>query len=297
MPTPESNTPTQDPAQDAQSNLLVNFGSSMTASTCSATMFHPWDRAQFLAMYYHRAFLCRANFTTPFQGLSQTMCQKPFAGSMYYFVQEELKIHFAPYLRQHPQITESQAQFVLGLATGAICGVVTNPLSCVKANTWQSEAKKGAFVTNMITMWKNGGVAAFTKGTPSTLCRDMIFGSVYECFRLNLRYSIHAEHLEKKKVSIANFSSDATAAGIATVASSLFNYARTIQHGTPPDQIPPSMKESITSLVRQIKHQPGMLAKASFFQRTLCIGPGTARVALGMATGQFVADGMRAKFK
>jgi hypothetical protein len=281
--------------EETDQHLKINMLSSFTAGTFIAAVFHPWDRALFLAIDSNRAFCLRANFATPFHGVAQAIIYKPFTNSIYFFVQSELKENFYPYLRHDLNLSESSAQFGVGLVAGGIEGIVKNPLSAIKSNTWK-HGKEGSFLRSVREMWMHGKIKPFINGAPAGVSRDMVFGATYELIRNKSRTQFK-EATQTRENNLSAFLSDSGAAAIATIMCSPFNYARTMQYRTAPGEKPPTILESIDPVCKQTRAQPKLLSKLSFFQRSLCIGWGTARVAVGMATGQLVADQVKDALK
>jgi hypothetical protein len=282
--TPQAKT---QPCPEPAPHYKINLAGSLTAGTLCAALFHPWDRALFLAIDNKRIFCTPANFTTPLHGIWQSISYKPFLNSIYYFAQGELQESLYPYLRHTQQWSEWSARCTVGFFAGGIEGVVKNPLSAIKANTWKN-GKQGSFLQSVRSMWLRGGWKPFMNGAPAGMSRDVIFGMTYEPVRKNMRH-LFSNYSENHSTAVS-FVSDSSAAGFATIVCSPFNYARIMQYRTAPGEKPPTILESVSAIAKETLSQPKLLGKFSFFQRSLCIGWGTARVGVGMATGQMVAD-------
>ena len=276
-------------------HVSIHLLSSLTASTMNAGLFHPWDRALYLAIANHRSFLHNANFANCWQGLGQTLSQKPLTGSFYYFAQSELDTHLTPFLREQYKLNDSSIKFLIGLGAGSFEAILKNPFSTIKSFMWGQPVKQ-SFRQSTITMYKQGGLKPFANGTAITVARDALWGGFYEVLRYRLRICLSqtaSGHTHPDTVKIA---SDATAAGTATIICSLLNYARTKKYSTEPVCKPPSAIESIGQLFKEVKAQPGLLTKVSLFQNRLAIGWGTTRVAVGMALGQYITEQVKEVF-
>lgn len=259
-----------------------------TGVFCSG-IFNPWDRALYLSVKHQRPFLSRDNFHSPYHGFYQAVVQRAFLGSIYYILQGELKSYLYPYLRRNIGLNEAAAQCCIGISAGSISGLLTNSISAIKYHTWGQDNR--SFRSSLREMWSSGGAHPFIKGTNATMLRDMVFGSTYEVLR-NLLYPGTREDKNSFLESAANMAS----AGVATVTSGPFNYARTIQYATPPARKPPSIWRSLAEAWRQSRQHSGIaFGRLRFFQQQFRVGWGTARVAVGMAVGQKVFDWSRSQ--
>jgi hypothetical protein len=130
-----------------------------------------------------------------------------------------------------------------------------------------------------------------------------VFGVAYELIRSSP--VLLGENPTEFRRSFGNF----TAAAVACVFSAPLNFVRVRQYATHPKHVAPTTVQALTILSHEaLQHrlerekalpgtrQPGTLATraraalhvVSYLQQRLRIGWGTARVAFGMATGQWV---------
>ncbi|WP_133128476.1 hypothetical protein [Legionella nagasakiensis] len=272
--------------------LNIDVASGLIAGVSNSGLFNPWDRALYLSVKYNRPFLSIQNFKSPYQGFSQALVQRAFLGGIYYVAQGELNTYLLPYLRHNLSISQTLSQFYVGMLAGSIGGVSTNSISAIKYHTWGQE--NASFRSSIREMWTLGGFKPFLKGTTATMTRDMVFGSTYEMLRSFMNTSAKEDKTTGSTPSCLEFIYNAGAAGVATIASSPFNYVRNIQYAMPPNRKPPSMHEALTNVWNESKNtrQP-LLSRLSFFQQQFRIGWGTARVAVGMAVGQKLFDWTR----
>src|SRR3990167_2918640 len=265
-----------------------------TGAFCSG-LFNPYDRALYLSVKCTRSFLSWKNFSSPYQGFSQAVIQRAFLGSVYYIVQGEMKSNLYPYLRNHLGTSESFAQFCIGISAGSVSGILTNSISAIKYHTWGQENR--TFFSSVHEMWTLGSSRPFFKGTQATVARDVTFGCTYEILRSLMRNQLPKSNDKKNyKESYLDFVCNSAAAGLATITSGPFNYARTMQYATPPSESPPTIWKALNNVWQESKNQPQkFLGKMRFFQQRFRVGWGTARVAVGMAVGQEIFDVTRSK--
>ncbi|KTD53774.1 hypothetical protein Lsan_4184 [Legionella santicrucis] len=276
-----------DSNQNYKQKLNIDVASGLLAGASTSGLFNPWDRALYLSVKYNRSFLLSQNFKSPYQGFSQSFVQRAFLGGIYYMAQGELNRYFFPYLRNNLGINQTLSQFFVGMAAGSIGGVLTNSISAIKYHTWGHE--NASFRSSIREMWRLGGIKPFLKGTTATMTRDMVFGSTYEMLRSLISSTVKKSENKtpNENKSSLEFIHNATAAGVATIVSSPFNYVRNMQYATPPNLKPPTTKEALTKVWNESKNsQRSFLGRMSFFQQQFRIGWGTARVAVGMAVGQ-----------
>ncbi|AHE66306.1 hypothetical protein [Legionella oakridgensis] len=270
----------------------IDVVSGLIAGASNSGLFNPWDRALYLSVKHNRPFLSIQNFKSPYQGFSQAVVQRAFLGGIYYIAQGELNTYLFPYLRHNLGVSQTVSQLYVGMIAGSIGGALTNGISAVKYHTWGQE--NASFRSSIREMWALGGFKPFLKGTTATMTRDMVFGSTYEMLRSFMNTTDKEDKTTGSTPSYLEFIHNASAAGVATVASSPFNYVRNMQYAMPPNLKPPSMYEALTHVWNESKnHQPSLLSRLSFFQRQFRIGWGTARVAVGMAVGQNLFDWTR----
>ena len=285
----QRSTTTEEKPITKQQQFNIDIISGLLSGAVCAGLFNPWDRALCLSVTHSRPFLLKANFTSPYQGASQAIFQRAFLGGTYFIVQGQLTSNLYPHLRK-AEMKEVTAQFCIGMLAGSISGVLTNSTSAIKYHTWGKDGR--TFFSSAYEMWTLGGIKPFIKGTKATVLRDTTFGCSYEVLRHLTRYQLEKYQNNNKKN--LNFYCNLIAALVATIASGPFNYARTIQYATPPNQ--PTLL--ITQILKNLWHESTMQSTHSggrlgFFQQKLRIGWGTLRVGVGMGVGQAVFDATR----
>lgn len=260
----------------------TDFVSGLLSGVASVALFNPWDRALNLSMVHSRPFLKCVNFTSPYQGVMQAIVQRAFLGGVYFIMQSQLNTHFRPWLQQRGG-NELATQFCVGILTGSFCAAITNSTSAIKYYTWNQKGR--TFFQSAREMWQLGGIKPFIKGKRATILRDATFGCTYEV----LRHFVHdqVDSYCHEKINHLNLYCNIFSAMVAAVASSPFNYVRTMHYACPPDATPPTVLNILKEIWNESKAQPkGFLGRIGFFQNTFKLGWGTSRVALGMAAGQ-----------
>lgn len=263
----------------------------MLTGVSIAAIFHPWDRGLFLCMTNNRPFLYNRknnrfiteNFTQPYQSFTQTVASRTISQCVYFVAQSQMNALIFPYLRHNCHLYEWQAQLGVGVAVGCTTGVITNSLYAIRSQTWNNPGS--TFSSSVCKMWSEGGIKPFMKGITATVSRDATFGMVYEVLR-------HWGTDEEKKKNASQFVHNAAAAGIATIFSGPLNYVRNLQYATPPDKIPPKIGEALLALWQESKSRESVIGRIGIFPERFKIGAGTARVMVGMASGQYIYDSL-----
>lgn len=111
--------------------------------------------------------------------------------------------------------------------------------------------------------------------------RDTIFGLVYELSRTEI---------SKRSESLAGLPSNAMGGALATIVSSPFNYARNMKFSAPAHEAVHSTVSHIKMLFASAAEQRTLMGKLGYLQGRLRLGWGSARVAVGMGTGQWLFD-------
>ncbi len=267
--------------------LQMNLASGAIAGGSTAVLFHPWDRALYTSVKHDRPFLDRANFTTPYRGVTQAVIQRTLSSGLYFFMQKEIKEAIYRALPHPFPNRDSVAQFSTGLLAGSFCGIITNPISAAKYYSWGSHS---SFSQSTQIMWKQGGYKPFIIGMRATVIRDGLYGCFYE-FTRSLLSDLELFNRLPFDPAPIQFTCNLLAAAGATVLSSPINYARVKQFSTPLGEAEPSIVKTLVALCHESKSEAkSVLGRAHFFYNRLKIGSGTARTAVGMAVGQGCFD-------
>ena len=246
------------------------------AGIFQAGLFNPVDRALYLSVKNHVPFLTASNFHNPYLGFSQSLLGRAISGGLYF----PLEHYFSSLV---PPDSGPWANFLAGTAAGTTNAFILNPITAVKYKTW-SRVENTTMLREAITMWKEGGIRPFANGLCPTLCRDVVFGGCYTFLRLELQYyGLPSEY---------QWAGNMVAAALATVMSGPLNLARNVQYSTESAHERPTIRQVLRQLRFELEMQPTAFSKWRHLQSRLRIGWGTARVAVGMAFGQFVYEEM-----
>ena len=262
-----------------------NIISGAISGTTCAIVFHPWDRASFLAQSNNRSFFAKSNFENIYHGVLQTACQRAFLGSAYYIVQNHIKTNTVPALKDKFRVHDVGCNLLIGLIAGTTHGIITNPVASVKTYTWGHHTRN--FRSSIKEMYKTQGISAFIRGMESSIARDSIHGSTYEIVRNVLR-SLSTK--DRDRNYFTGFLSDSTAACLGTILSAPFNHVRTVKFSTPLAMKTPLMKKILIDVLKESESYTNIPHKIHFLRRRFLIGIGTIRASLGMALGQMIFD-------
>ncbi|GKY93729.1 hypothetical protein MPSEU_000340000 [Mayamaea pseudoterrestris] len=253
----------------------------LAAGVCQAGVFNPYDRALYLSVKDSRPFLSKENWKRPYAGFIQSLGGRALAGGLY-FPCEHFYLHTLSANESHPL-----SNFLAGILAGTTTAFIMNPLTTIRYKTWGRDNSSNLFKEARHMLVHSGySLRPFFNGLNATVCRDAVFGACYTSLRLQLQWIFS---LESHNQWQANF----CAAGLATMLSSPFNYARTIQYATRSQEIQPSIKQVLVELVEQVRQQPKGLERWVFLQNQLRVGWGTLRVAMGLAFAHSVYDGLQ----
>ena len=195
--------------------------------------------------------------------------------------------------------------FIAGNLAGATNGVATNPLNAVKYQQWVRQVD--SFRATARTMLSANGLRPFMRGIGPTVARDSVFGGTFSASRVWLGRAFDLDD----GAGVAGFGVSVGAGALACIVSSPFNYCRNMAYATPPGTVrAPTTLASLRMLAQETRRVQrdnsfartaleGMVSKNSaangsgagvwtslvYLQGRLRVGWGTARVALGMATG------------
>lgn len=267
--------------------LSAGFASGMVVTA----VLNPYDRALFLSVRAKRPFLSRSNWTSPWNGVGQTLVSRSLSTGMY-FPLEEVGRSAAHAVGL--QDGSSACSLVAGNFAGAVNAFVLSPLAAVKYRFWGKSTdlahhKPPSVLSAAISTYRRGGLGAFFTGFQATVCRDMTFGAVFSLLRREVRKA----WFDDKQTPLYCFAADATAAGCAAIVSGPLNYARTRQfahHAN--DSLPPSVADSLVYFAKNVKARPTLFKKLKYAQTRLMVGWGTLRVAGGMGLGALIYNAL-----
>lgn len=259
------------------------FGAGFGAGLVVTGVLNPVDRALYLSVAKSRPFLDPSNWRRPYQGLAQGLVGRAVSTGLWFPLQalaSESVLH-----SQLPPVLQGAAA---GQAAGAANALMLSPLSMVKYQTWGLPEGKRHILRTARKMVRTAGLGVFFRGLSGTVWRDSVFGGVFGCAREPLREEARAHHHTQ-------FAADACAAGVASVASSPFNFARTLQFSQPLCEPALSTRSALGILRAEVAAKGTPRARLHFlvFER-LMVGWGTLRVAGGMALASWTFDRLMA---
>jgi hypothetical protein len=260
------------------------FCAGLVSGVSVAGIFNFWDRALYLSVKHKRNFMDPLNFKHAYRGFFQSLGHRTLAGGMYFPLCDIFRERLVIWL---PGERTSQDLLVVtcaGNLAGMFNGVVLNKLSAIKYHMWGHTEGANFWATARI-MYREGGWKPFVRGTVPTLIRDTIFGGSYMYFYFVFRTKLLVPHSDSSTDGshhTKRMCASVSAAAIATVFSSPFNFVRNMMYATSPGV--PCMT-TLASLKRFKKQVASREKPWSYLQQRLRIGFGTARVAFGMAIG------------
>lgn len=301
MPTNKTpkNLPLAHLSRHVPAAISINLASSTLAGFTTTVIFNPFDRVFYRALKTDTPFILADMLKTPMQAVGQTLMQRCLFGNIYYVAQGEMQARFAPLLQKDYSLSDTTTRLLVGLSAGVINGLVSNPLSAIKYYRWEDSSR--TFLASVAKMWADGQGKPFMNGILPTICREVTFGGFYEVSRGKLHQELE-DHIGEKKVAppvkkIGNFICDASAAGVGTLFSGFFNYARNKQFSTPPTLPPPTIRAVFQTVKKGAKESSLTVGgKLKYCSKLFKVGLGTARSAVGMAMGQYIFDETREYF-
>ena len=288
------------------SSLLCGF----VAGICQAGVFNPYDRALYLAVKENRPFFHPQNWKRPYTGFFQSLGGRAAAGGLYFplehFFLYTLSSSFSTFENDSDYSKNKNhtvGHLVAGTAAGAVNACVLNPFSAIKYKTWGRTESRGMRHEAMTMLHKSSGsLRPFWNGLQPTVYRDVVFGGCYTWLRLQIPYWYDTYYLEESAVftttttETTNLLEDRqwlgnfVAAGLATILSGPFNYARNVQYSTSSRIRADGTFQVLKALVDETIRTPSALERWKLVTSKLRIGWGTLRVAAGMSYAQFVYD-------
>lgn len=196
--------------------------------------------------------------------------------------------------------------FAAGYLAGITCAALSHPLTATKYAYWNGNGQ--GFWGSLRELYTQGGAVTLYRGFVATMARDSLFGGVYSSLRHYLirawgcpskpsdgslkedLRSVMEKNNSEGRALLHGFVLNTVAACVAVAASSPLNYIRNMQLAAPPDAPEPRMLSVLRDLGEQVAQARGATAKATVLSRSLLLGWGTLRAAVGMGFGSLVYD-------
>ncbi|KAL8273560.1 hypothetical protein Esti_002487 [Eimeria stiedai] len=299
--------------------LEKDFSCAIITGFTTAIVFNPWDKALYLSVKDRRPFLDPLNWKQPFSGLMQAISSRTLNTGLYFFLEsffhDVVERHRGPSSSEHSELNSNQkprtiSLFIAGNLAGVTCAALSHPLNVTKYSYWNGIDK--GFYGTVRRLYLQGGPATLYRGLIATLVRDSFFGGVYCCFRHNLMCrlgtssygsgSLYAgsqstsapgllgETSTDRATLLKGFGLNTVAAGIAVALSSPLNYVRNMQLAAAPDAAVPRMLPLLRQLRVQAAEASGLSARMRVVSRSVLVGWGSLRAAVGMGFGSLVFD-------
>jgi hypothetical protein len=277
----------KEPSASASSNNAKLVYCGLVSGVLQAGVFSPWDRALYLALIHDRSFLDINNFRNPWAGVLTNLVQRTLSGGLYFPLEDIFRGLLGDVLPED----SSAVKFIAGMLAGGTNGIVLNPASTVRYRMWGApqDLHHRGFLDTARAMHSEAGLRVFLTGTVATLYRDLLFGGVYGYLRFALAASAATRVRTESDIgplslvtSSQRYVINMFSACTATFLSSPLNYVRNMQYAAPPG-LRPRAGPLLLELWAEAQRQGGVHGTASFLQRRLRLGWGTARVGVGMA--------------
>mmetsp|Transcript_27324 Transcript_27324/g.68893 ORF Transcript_27324/g.68893 Transcript_27324/m.68893 type:complete len:422 (+) Transcript_27324:79-1344(+) len=267
----------------AMDAIGAKVAAGVMSGVAQAGIFHPWDRALYLAQTNQRKFFNPANWQSPFQGIWQTLILRVTSATVFFPLEDTL----TP-ISEELVGKGGLANFLTGNMAGAINAVALNPAQTVRYRCFSILSQGGgerSFWRVAGDMWAGGGIQSFFKGIAPTLFRDLVFGGVFTAARMEMAMGLGIKRGDKttSQQQTSLFACDLLGALLATTLSSPFNYARNLIYAAPPGRGAPTTFGILGGLFKVASRQGSVLGAASFLQSELKIGVANLRVAVAMA--------------
>eukprot|EP00298_Acanthocystis_sp_HF-20_P007251 c16887_g1_i1.p1 GENE.c16887_g1_i1~~c16887_g1_i1.p1 ORF type:complete len:274 (+),score=97.60 c16887_g1_i1:23-844(+) len=266
------------------SSSQANWECGAFAGLLQAVLFNPWDRALYLSSFHKRPFLMTQNFVRPYEGFHQAIVQRVVSVGLYFPL-----VDVATSILQRTNISKHfdshTSSFVAGTIAGSVNAVILNPLSIMKYQSWGTN-HQGRIISAAKHIFQEAGLKGFMHGAKATICRDMIWGGVYNLLRSEVFPNIHFQLQNKDQQLHWAFFSNTIAALIATIIASPLNYVRNVHYGTHVSK-KKSIRDALNVLWTESKSAPSRL---NYFRKRFVIGWGTLRVGFGMGFASQVYD-------
>ena len=262
--------------------LLSGFSSGLVVSFS----LNFWDRALYLSVINERRFLDLRNFKRPFQGVTQSLCQRAISHGLYFPLEHIFHSAFSDSMH----FGQNTSSILGGTCAGTVNALILNPISAIKYTVWTKD-RKTSWINQVASMHRKGGFHQFTKGVYATMARDITFGAIFSVLRRSRKRKYRMQNAGTSNIAVTiPYSSslwiDGSSAFAATVCSSPFNYVRNMQYEKSTQSIP-TMIRILKDLYHTGLSKGGPSEAVKWWMFRLRIGWGTARVAVGMSFTSF----------
>lgn len=240
-------------------------------------IFNPLDKAMYLTVLKKGSLFEKYKWINPYHGVHNAMFGKMVSYG-YFFTLNDNVTKFVD--NNMTGFAVFAKPFVTGIVVGSTTAAVTNPLNVVKFHAWATD-KKLTHVARSI--YSKNGIRPFFNGIIATINRDSLFTTVYSA----------GHNFSKKSLKFEGsdlFFADFFTALCATSLSSPFNYARNIQYKMSHNEKNYTILIVLKDLVNETIEFKTIGQRTHHIITKLNINWGTARVAVGISSGQWLYD-------
>lgn len=230
---------------------------SISTGLVQTFIYHPVDLVLHRYMTYGESLFHRSTYRSPYSGFVPSCFQKTISNSVYFLYQDLF----------HPILPN---KLHLGLLIGTLNSVTLAPFNALKFFHWHYSDINSIIPKSRVRhLYQFGGPSIFFRGLPPSLARDVVFSCIYES---------HRSQSPLHNVGVVMF---------ASLASSPFNYLRNHRCSQILHHHPDTYKTIISHFLHDLRTSEHPLC---FIQRKFCLGLGTVRIGLGVASGQYFYD-------
>ena len=250
-------------------DLTGTFACGLTTGLIQAAVFNPYDRAMYLCIQSNRPFLSRANWSLreSFVGVLPSVLQRAVSSGLYFPLEQVARIKLKNAWENHGKVDA-----VAGVISGAATGFITAPINAAKFDQWRGTSSQSA-ADSARSVYRQQGLRGLMRAAPVTVVRDVSFGMTFSYLR-------HRHD--------SGLLSNISAALIATVISSPFNYVRLRQYAANGAQ--PTTLSILSQVSRELQSMPTITDRMRFIFKSFNIGWGALRVGLGMGISSQIFD-------
>ena len=252
-------------------DITGTFACGLTTGLIQAAVFNPYDRAMYLSIQLNRPFLSSANWALreSFVGVLPSVLQRAVSSGLYFPLEQVARIRLRSAFDNHGKVDA-----LAGVISGAATGFITAPINAAKFDQWRQASSKSA-ADSARSVYREGGIRGLMRAAPVTVVRDVSFGITFSY----LRHRNDSGLIE-----------NITAALIATVISSPFNYVRLRQYAAFGVLQQPTALTILKDVARDIRLMPTLTDRLRCTFRVFNIGWGALRVGLGMGISSQIFD-------
>ncbi|MEK7801475.1 MAG: hypothetical protein AAB276_03380, partial [Pseudomonadota bacterium] len=136
-------------------------------------LFNPYDRAIYLSVMNKKTIFEKKFWKKPYQGVGQAFIHRTISYGMYFpflAIWEENLQYLIP--------KKTEMTLVSNILAGTSVAILTFPIASIKMYTWNNPHRDSIMKIGKELYCKHGK-SLFTRGLGTTICRDIIFSSIF----------------------------------------------------------------------------------------------------------------------